>query len=315
MAEDFDKFAWLDAVRDDERLPVGVRYVLQNVALVYVLHDGDGMLYARQSTIVDRLKVSARLVKAAYADARRLGYLVLVAERRRGRGQHWPDTYQLRMPPEIGARFAPISEEIGARNDQNRCTKRQKKVHETSEIGARADALTSENYHIKGEEQGIKKGGEEGYSPPPPSQGQPKTAHPVTSVFDIWSGYVDLVNQESEAAIPVEPPSRFCQRHPAGTDDPCRPCGQQRVLRENWDEEHALFMEWLADIHTCPHCNEFGQYTNAEGLWWCEHPKNNLVANSNCSRCDGYGWRLGLDRTPVEPAMKCDHKPPGRNPR
>lgn len=27
-----------------------------------------------------------------------------------------------------------------------------------------------------------------------------------------------------------------------------------------------------------------------------------------CRRCDPNGWRLGPDRTPVEPATRCDHQ-------
>ncbi|OBJ63258.1 hypothetical protein [Mycobacterium asiaticum] len=29
-----------------------------------------------------------------------------------------------------------------------------------------------------------------------------------------------------------------------------------------------------------------------------------------CRRCDPCGWRLGPDRTPIEPAVRCDHGAP-----
>lgn len=29
-----------------------------------------------------------------------------------------------------------------------------------------------------------------------------------------------------------------------------------------------------------------------------------------CRRCDPCGWKLGPDHTPVEPAVRCDHRPP-----
>ncbi|WP_348733463.1 hypothetical protein [uncultured Mycolicibacterium sp.] len=29
-----------------------------------------------------------------------------------------------------------------------------------------------------------------------------------------------------------------------------------------------------------------------------------------CRRCDPSGWRLGPDRTPVDPAVRCDHGAP-----
>lgn len=33
-----------------------------------------------------------------------------------------------------------------------------------------------------------------------------------------------------------------------------------------------------------------------------------------CRRCDPCGWRLGPDRTPIEPAVRCDHAAPDTAP-
>ncbi|WP_131809787.1 hypothetical protein [Mycolicibacterium fortuitum] len=35
-----------------------------------------------------------------------------------------------------------------------------------------------------------------------------------------------------------------------------------------------------------------------------------LSAIRRCRRCDSSGWRLGRDRTPVDPAVRCDHGAP-----
>ncbi len=35
-----------------------------------------------------------------------------------------------------------------------------------------------------------------------------------------------------------------------------------------------------------------------------------LSAIRRCRRCDPCGWRLGPDRTPIEPAVRCDHGAP-----
>lgn len=32
-----------------------------------------------------------------------------------------------------------------------------------------------------------------------------------------------------------------------------------------------------------------------------------LDAIRRCHRCDPCGWRLGLDLTPIEPAIRCNH--------
>lgn len=37
-------------------------------------------------------------------------------------------------------------------------------------------------------------------------------------------------------------------------------------------------------------------------------------AISQCRRCDPCGWRLGPDRTPIEPAIRCDHGAPATLP-
>jgi hypothetical protein len=102
----FDKFEWIEAVRDSAELTPTVKYVLQNAALEYVLHEDRakvlgreaGRLYARQATIAEACQVSVRVVKKAYADARRLGFFALTVERQRGRRHDSPDTYRLTIP-------------------------------------------------------------------------------------------------------------------------------------------------------------------------------------------------------------------------
>ena len=128
----FDKFAWLKAVRDDEKLSDGEKYVLQNVALWY-LRNGADVVHVRQATAADLLKVSIRLVQKAYAAARRLGYFTVQAGRERGRvGKS--DSYRLAIP--VPAQCAPTTTE-STRTD---CPKYP---HETTKVPARAEAPTS----------------------------------------------------------------------------------------------------------------------------------------------------------------------------
>lgn len=39
-----------------------------------------------------------------------------------------------------------------------------------------------------------------------------------------------------------------------------------------------------------------------------------LAAIDQCPSCDPSGWRLGLDHTPIDPAVRCDHNAPPSNP-
>jgi hypothetical protein len=78
----------------------------------------------------------------------------------------------------------------------------------------------------------------------------------------------------AKAELPVERP--FCPRHPRGnTGQPCGGCKEARELLEQWKQEHAdwqeLTKELRAEIRACKFCDELGQYTDDEGLWWCEH--------------------------------------------
>jgi hypothetical protein len=75
-------------------------------------------------------------------------------------------------------------------------------------------------------------------------------------------------------------PQPWCSRHPGGTDAPCGACG-----RANDTYKRAKAERESAQIAR--------QQREAE----------------NCKRCEE-GWLLGPDRKPVEPARRCDHRPP-----
>jgi len=59
------------------------------------------------------------------------------------------------------------------------------------------------------------------------------------------SGKFQKVSAEREREREIEregesadaPPSPFCLRHPGGTDDPCKRCGDARRIRAEWDEK------------------------------------------------------------------------------
>ena len=42
--------------------------------------------------------------------------------------------------------------------------------------------------------------------------------------------------------------------------------------------------------------------------------KERFAAIRRCRRCDPCGWKLGPDRTPIDPATRCDHGAPAPAP-
>ncbi len=82
----------------------------------------------------------------------------------------------------------------------------------------------------------------------------------------------------------TEEPPRYCPEHPNDTDDNCRPCGRQRKKHERWQTEQAERNRQAAEARA--------------------------QARAECHLCDGYGWAIGPDGTPLEPARRC----PGCNP-
>jgi hypothetical protein len=290
----FHKFDWIAAIRHDERLGDGIKYVLQNIALVYLKHDGNGLLYARQSTVADELRVTTRQIQKAYAEAKRLRYFELVTERTRGRGHYTADTYQLVIPEQCSSIKRP------ERIDRKTRTDRQKDPNNVRKRPERVDSVTSTNLTIKGGEQGEKQGGEQGTTPTPlPSAGDPPLAalaqsDPAPAPLAHGNPYGEPLNHQDvehqwgwveylERNYPdlkgiVDHPPMYCDKHPIGTTDDCGACKGRRKLLERWQEAKDDWNEYNADcldnIRDCEYCRHSkGKFTNQIGdMFWCEHP-------------------------------------------
>jgi hypothetical protein len=307
------KAAWIKIVRHDDRFSVAEKYVLQNMAWIY---PGNGILiYAKQTTIAHECGVSIRVVKSAYAKAKNeeFGYLVLENARKRGAGVHQPNTYRMVIPEKLGAYRAPNSDdELGARIDRVGCTARQSWVHETTELGARAEALTSDSDTIQGGEVGIEQGGEEGTAPPPALQGNPSLAALGQSVPYEHNGHALPLNHTGSSrvdpnrlvihpltwhefistgtgwGVPEEQPSRYCDKHPNDTDQPCIPCKRQGELLGNWESAYEQWREYnefvREQIKECKYCcASGGKYIDESGqLWWCEHTEETSRRHETC---------------------------------
>ena len=208
----FDKFAWMKAVCDeqDAKFTEGVKYVLLGIALFYPRHGGEGLVWSAQQSIAEDLNVSERLVKTAYAAARHRGYFVLTAERKRGRGHHAGNTYRLVIPQKSSADPARNTEESGAQNDGNTCTKPPEYVHKTTVIRARND---SENA-------------------PPAAERGPEYVKTMDITMDKRMERASVTTVRTVVNTP--PPTPFCDEHPGGTADNCRGCLVKRKHYEHW---------------------------------------------------------------------------------
>lgn len=82
------------------------------------------------------------------------------------------------------------------------------------------------------------------------------------------------------------PPRPECSEHPENFDGPCRKCKRRR----EWDEHHAAQSE----------ADELEQRRAAKATA--------AQIRRSCRQCDGDGWLLAADGTPVEPAIKCTHQ-------
>jgi hypothetical protein len=198
----FDKYAWIGHVAGDQRLTVADRFVLTNAAIKYV-RNGNDALRVRQVTIADQFAVGVRTVRQSISRARDLGYLTLAEPRQRGRSHHAPDAYRLLIPASCAA--IPI----------NSGTDLPEYRHETTEIAAQPNSLTSENADPNGFLNGFIDG----------------TGAPASVDANV-------------PAIPEEPPPRTCKQHAHWDGPSCVPCKSDRKAYEAWlDASRRLLAE------------------------------------------------------------------------
>lgn len=88
-----------------------------------------------------------------------------------------------------------------------------------------------------------------------------------------------LGGEGPEANARNTPPPPHCPKHPGGTDQPCRACGDARELRDTWDADRRADTE--------------------------ARRRDFLAELDACDACDIHGWALDADRIPAEPAYRC----------
>lgn len=104
----------------------------------------------------------------------------------------------------------------------------------------------------------------------PTSNPAPTPAPAPTSCYTT-GGYVSGERYDGDEFDPDNPPQKFCDEHPQGTDKPCRACGRARECHEAWEstlaehraearrrEQAAIAAVTAAEIAACGLCDERG---------------------------------------------------------
>lgn len=93
-----------------------------------------------------------------------------------------------------------------------------------------------------------------------------------------------VVENGGEATVgngaPRDPPTRYCSRHPNGTELDCGACKENRLRFEQRQNAETLAavntrQTALDEIHDCPECDDAGWAVDddTDGVFKCQHPK------------------------------------------
>jgi hypothetical protein len=104
---------------------------------------------------------------------------------------------------------------------------------------------------------------------------------------------------EWAAATDISVDRPVCNDHPNGdTGKPCNGCRRAREDLAPWEEERADWRneqkELRRNMTACSFCDERGQITTTEGLYWCDHrippPGWTAAQPVDCETCLDWGW-------------------------
>lgn len=104
----------------------------------------------------------------------------------------------------------------------------------------------------------------------PPSNPPPTTA--TTTPTATTGGYV--TREPHQSGDPGPEPPLHCPLHPDGTDKPCRPCGRQRDVHNDWakaKEQHRdnLKAAFWCGVLACDECDPKGLIDTEAGMRRC----------------------------------------------
>lgn len=217
------KFAWEARVMEDTRLSLTARLVL-----VYCSHEfvRELLFSVQQETVADKLGLHVNTVANAFRAGRKLGWLALAAERKRGRGHRAADVYRLAFSgketptPPCGCFEGETPTSRCGCSGPNTHTESEKYPHLNGEI----PTYQALNTHISGTE----KRGSTGENSDPPS------SYPRNTSKNYQEGVEDDNHAGTRGMDATGPPK--CPRH---VNDPHPPnCWACKQLREDWEKEN-----------------------------------------------------------------------------
>jgi hypothetical protein len=276
---------WLVAVARAQNLTPGQRNVL--VVLAHFASWSTGRdAYPSVELLSRACGQAVRSVKRALAAARQAGYIEATSDGGIRGGRGMATVYRLTMPVAVVAEVrASVRKDGGGNGDQPVTVS-------TFGNGDRLDTVSVERVTTEARkgDQSLPKGGPASH---PTSQylssngGGRAGSHVLRDAAGpdpLLSG----TDQEADdlsahpGGTPGVRPSEHCPRHPGGTVDPCRACGDARRAAQAWDAGEGE--------------RRAAAYRIRQG------------AVAACSRCDEAGWMLGDDGLTAEPARRCSHE-------
>jgi hypothetical protein len=233
----FPKNDWIRAVMADAQIDAAPRLVLVNIGYITASPD-DGTFCVKQTTVAERLGVSLATVERAVRAAKRLRYIELVTERRRGPGSSGADKYRLMVPTQETRQDDGSSDIDPSQNGELPVTEPVMTRHRIDNDPSQPPRLTCENAVPKVFIEGFNKGLREG------------TASADAALPDL-------------DPCPKEP-ERFCPEHrPNGTTRACPACGGHRKEHDGWKRRRTDWRQRQharaeACIRVCNRCDEKG---------------------------------------------------------
>jgi hypothetical protein len=253
MSGQFDKFAWFKAVYAESRFTSGEKAVLAHIAVINVLN-GKGTFCVRQSTIAGQCGITRRTVSSAITRGKRFGYLGVSRLRTPGRSHHGADELRLLLPKSC-EESSHYSDGNGEKQPPEWCeassTNGEKQTTEWCEA-PNASSSGNDTPNSSGKQFSEDSSGRGGsrQSDTSPDQPPPTPKPPPPKPF----------TEEQ----PDDAPSKFCERHPVGTTENCRGCGDARLKFEAWkrtndDRITELKATIRAGIDNCDQCDDYGR--------------------------------------------------------
>ena len=268
-SKSFSKFGWLKALQADATLTDKDFRLAALIGVTYTRADGSGW-----AVELDALAASlpGGLSRRRLTDAlRRLadrGYLAESGRSGGGRGVTARRSFDLLIPTTQASGVSPQTPDSGDGGFSDPDLWTSPETHDASGTGLAETPDVSVRNPGRQRPKPLTLASEKvasGHLEPPPTGTSSGTSRGGAS----WAASSPLAGDPE--------PAPFCRKHPAGTQDSCRACGDHRRGHDAWQaRQHNRTRDAKQArrdaIEQCPDCDEFGQVDCGNAVANCQHP-------------------------------------------